>query len=112
MSEASSPADSTRAVDALIAALVHPFRNEVERIRALFLRVDPSIAEGIKWNAPGFRTSESLATTNLRSKTVGSLRSALIPRYVVGTMAVSRSGGILCRRSPRRTSPRPGCWPG
>lgn len=63
-----SPADSTRAVDAFMAALVHPFKNEIEQVRALILRVDPSIAEGIKWNAPSFRTSEYFATTNLRSK--------------------------------------------
>lgn len=64
----SSPADSARAVDAFMAALVHPFKNEIEQLRALILGVDPSIAEGIKWNAPSFRTSEYFATTNLRSK--------------------------------------------
>ncbi len=64
----SSPADSTRAVDAFMATLVHPLKNEIEQVRALILRVDPSIAEGIKWNAPSFRTSEYFATTNLRSK--------------------------------------------
>jgi hypothetical protein len=55
-------------VDAFMAALVHPFKNEVEQVRALILGVDPSVAEGIKWNAPSFRTSEYFATTNLRSK--------------------------------------------
>ena len=64
----SSPADSTRAVDAFMAALVHPFKDEIEQVRALILRVDSSIAEGIKWNAPSFRTSEYFATTHLRSK--------------------------------------------
>ena len=48
--------------------LVHPFKDEIERIRALIRGVDPSIAEGVKWNAPSFRTSEYFATTNLRSK--------------------------------------------
>ena len=64
----SSPSDSTRAVDTFMAALVHPFKNEIEQVRALILGVDPTIAEGIKWNAPSFRTSEYFATTNLRAK--------------------------------------------
>lgn len=64
----SSPADSTRAVDEFMEALVHPFKGEVEQLRALILGVDPSIAEGVKWNAPSFRTSEYFATTHLRSK--------------------------------------------
>ncbi len=62
------PADSTAAVDKFMAELVHPFKNEVEGIRRLMLGVDPSIAEGIKWNAPSFRTTEYFATTNLRAK--------------------------------------------
>jgi len=65
-----SPADSTAAVDKFMAELVHPFKNEVEAIRTLMLGVDPSIAEGIKWNAPSFRTTEYFATTNLRAKNV------------------------------------------
>ncbi|SFN38251.1 protein of unknown function (DU1801) [Dokdonella immobilis] len=32
------------------------------------LEVDPSVQEGIKWNAPSFRTSEYFATTHLRAK--------------------------------------------
>lgn len=63
-----SPAVSSGAVDAFMAALVHPFKPEIEQIRSLILRVDPSIAEGIKWNSPSFRTSEYFATTNLRAK--------------------------------------------
>ena len=63
-----SPADSSTAVDAFITALVHPFKREVEQVRSLILDVDPAIAEGIKWNAPSFRTSEYFATTNLRAK--------------------------------------------
>jgi hypothetical protein len=37
-------------------------------MRAAILAADPAIAEGIKWNAPSFRTSEYFATTNLREK--------------------------------------------
>lgn len=63
-----SAADTTPAVDAFIAALDHPFKPEVEAIRQAILSVDPAIAEGIKWNAPSFRTTEYFATVNLREK--------------------------------------------
>ena len=61
-------ADSTRAVDEFMRSLVHPFKKEIEAIRASILGADATIAEGIKWNAPSFRTSEYFATTNLREK--------------------------------------------
>ena len=51
-----------------MATLEHPFKAEIQRIRRLTLGVNSSIAEGIKWNAPSFRTTEYFATTNLRSK--------------------------------------------
>ena len=62
-------ADTTAAVDTFMAALAHPFKAEVETLRKAILAVDPSIAEGIKWNAPSWRTREYFATTHLRSKT-------------------------------------------
>ena len=65
----STPADSSRAVDAFLASLVHPFTAEVEELRRLVLAADPSIAEGVKWNAPSYRTTEYFATTHLRAKT-------------------------------------------
>ena len=61
-------ADSTKAVDAFMSALNHPFKDEIQAIRVAILGADPSIAEGIKWNAPSFRTTEYFATTNLREK--------------------------------------------
>jgi hypothetical protein len=61
-------ADSTKAVDEFMRTLDHPFRKEIEAIRASILGVDRRIAEGVKWNAPSFRTSEYFATTNLREK--------------------------------------------
>ena len=61
-------ADSTPAVDAFMAALAHPMKREVEAIRRLVLAVDPTIAEGVKWNAPSYRTTEYFATTNLRDR--------------------------------------------
>jgi hypothetical protein len=63
-----TPADSTEAVDALLKALQHPAEEAIQALRAVILQVDPSIREGVKWNAPSFRTSEYFATTNLRTK--------------------------------------------
>lgn len=63
-----SPADTTQAVDDFMARLEHPFKPGIETIRAIMLGVDPSVSEGIKWNAPSFRTSEYFATVNLRAK--------------------------------------------
>jgi hypothetical protein len=63
-----TPADSTRAVDAFMQQLNHPMKPEIEAIRRLILGADSSVAEGIKWNAPSFRTSEYFATMNLRVK--------------------------------------------
>ncbi len=62
-------ADATAAVDTLMASLVHPHKDAISVLRGVILGVDPSIAEGVKWNAPSFRTSEYFATTNLRTKT-------------------------------------------
>ncbi|KQV52749.1 hypothetical protein ASC95_07980 [Pelomonas sp. Root1217] len=61
-------ADTTAAVDQFMAALDHPFKAEIEALRRAMRAVDPSIAEGIKWNAPSWRTSDYFATTHLRSK--------------------------------------------
>lgn len=61
-------ADTSQAVDAFMARLNHPFKPGLETIRTLMLSADRSIAEGIKWNAPSFRTTEYFATTNLRGE--------------------------------------------
>lgn len=63
-----SSADTTEAVDAFMNRLQHPFKAEIQAIRSAILGADPSIAEGIKWSAPSFRTTEYFATTNLREK--------------------------------------------
>lgn len=55
------------AVDAFIAGLKHPRKAEIEAVRAVILSVSPAISEEIKWNSPGFRTTESFATVNLRA---------------------------------------------
>ena len=62
------PARGPESVEAFLAALDHPFKQEVLALRQIILGADPGIAEGIKWNAPSFRTSEWFATFQLRAK--------------------------------------------
>lgn len=62
--DARPPAD----VESFLAALDHPRLAEIRAVRQVILGADPAIAEGIKWNAPSFRTSEWFATFHLRAK--------------------------------------------
>lgn len=55
-------------VETFLAALDHPHKPMILALRQSLLGADPSIAEGIKWNAPSFRTSEWFATFHLRAK--------------------------------------------
>lgn len=41
-------------VDALLAALDHPMKPALERLRAIVLAADPAITEQVKWNGPSF----------------------------------------------------------
>ncbi|MET0519598.1 MAG: DUF1801 domain-containing protein [Burkholderiaceae bacterium] len=66
--KSAAAADTTAAVDAFMAALEHPFKAEVQALREIIVGADPMIAEGIKWNAPSFRTHEYFLTTHLRAK--------------------------------------------
>ena len=61
-------ATATEEVEAFLAALDHPFKREILALREIVLGADASISEGIKWNAPSFRTAEYFATFNLRAK--------------------------------------------
>jgi hypothetical protein len=56
------------AVIAFLRELDHPLKQEIEAVRQLILDVSPEIREGIKWNAPSFRTTEFFATFNLRAR--------------------------------------------
>ncbi len=56
-------------VAAFIAALKHPQETGILAVRNIILGVDPGVSEGIKWNAPSFRTSEYFATVHLRART-------------------------------------------
>lgn len=55
-------------VETFLASLDHPFKQEILALRKIVLAADRNIAEGIKWNAPSFRTSEYFATFHLRAK--------------------------------------------
>lgn len=61
-------APAPESVEAFLAALDHPHKAEILALRQAILGADPSIGEGIKWNAPSFRTSEYFATFHLRAK--------------------------------------------
>jgi len=60
-------AQEDAAVVAFLQALDHPLKKEIVAARALILGVDPAIREGVKWNAPSYRTTDYFATTHLRS---------------------------------------------
>ncbi len=63
-----APADTgTGTVDAFMAKLKHPLKADIEAVRAVILGASPAIREEFKWNAPGFRTTESFATVHLRA---------------------------------------------
>lgn len=55
-------------VEAFLSRLEHPHQAEIVALREVILDADPRIAEGIKWNAPSFRTSEWFATFHLRAR--------------------------------------------
>jgi len=59
--------DTAAAVDQFMAKLEHPHKSAVAELRRIICAADPSIAEGVKWNAPSFRTTEYFATTHLRA---------------------------------------------
>ena len=61
-------APAPESVDAFLASLDHPFKREIVALREIVLGAAPGISEGIKWNAPSFRTSEYFATFHLRAK--------------------------------------------
>jgi uncharacterized protein YdhG (YjbR/CyaY superfamily) len=57
------------AVIAYLRDLEHPLKKEIEAVRRMVLGVSPVISEGVKWNAPSFRTEkEWFATFNLRAR--------------------------------------------
>lgn len=90
--------DSSEAVDAFMAALEHPFKAELGLLREILLGADPTVAEGIKWNAPSFRTSGYFATTHLRGKgTIGLILhlGAKARELPAGGLAVADPANLL-----------------
>jgi len=65
---ARSNAAVPESVETFLATLDHPHKPEILAVRQAILDADPAIAEGIKWNAPSFHTSEYFATFHLRAK--------------------------------------------
>lgn len=61
-------ADTTEAVERFMATLEHPHKDAIQLIRRIMCSADPAIAEGVKWNAPSFRTTDYFAATHLRTK--------------------------------------------
>ncbi|MCD9097494.1 DUF1801 domain-containing protein [Luteimonas fraxinea] len=101
----STPADTSVAVDAFMADLDHPHVDAVQRLRALVLGVDPTVAEGIKWNAPSWRTTEYFATTQLRATSgIGLVlhRGAKARALPDGGLAIDDLDGLLTWPSPDR----------
>jgi uncharacterized protein YdhG (YjbR/CyaY superfamily) len=56
------------AVEQFLKELDHPLTADYVAVRKLILGIDPSIGEGIKWNAPSFRTADYFATLFLRKR--------------------------------------------
>lgn len=68
-SKRSAAAPAPEDVEAFLVSLEHPFKAEIVELREVILGADARIGEGIKWNAPSFRTpSEYFATFHLRAK--------------------------------------------
>lgn len=55
-------------IEAFVAALQHPRKDAILAVRDVILRADSSISEGVKWNAPSFRTLQWFATIHLRAR--------------------------------------------
>lgn len=93
-----TPADTTTAVDEFMARLQHPFKAGIQALREVVVGADASIAEGIKWNAPSFRTTEYFATTHLRSKSGLGLilhLGAKVRALPANGVAIDDPGGLL-----------------
>lgn len=54
-------------VEGFLASLEHAHKPAILAVRAIILGT-PGVTEGIKWNAPSFRTTEWFATFHLRAK--------------------------------------------
>lgn len=57
-------------VAAFLAACTHPLRAELDELRAIVAKAAPGLVEGVKWNAPSYRTAggDDCITFNLSAK--------------------------------------------
>jgi hypothetical protein len=68
ISQALTPLHNDRsAVEAYFREIDHPFKAEMEAVRAIILGVSDKISERIKWNAPSFFYKEDLGAFNPRA---------------------------------------------
>jgi hypothetical protein len=91
-------ADTTPAVNAFMKSLQLPAKTQVQALRKAILEADPSIGEGVKWNAPSFRTTEYFATINLRVKQgVGVILhfGAKVRKVAAGPKSIDDPHGLL-----------------
>jgi len=98
-------ADSTEAVEAFLASLEHPRKREIEALRRTILGAHPDVREGVKWNAPSFRTTEYFATIHLRAKDgVGIVfhLGAKARKSPGGAMAIDDPTGLLAWQAKDR----------
>jgi hypothetical protein len=65
---AKTAANPAQAIEAFLAALEHPHRNAIDRVRALIREAAPSAVESVKWNAPSFALPDHFATFQLRAE--------------------------------------------
>ena len=100
----SSPA--AESVDTFIAALDHPYEREILALREIILGADPRIGEGIKWNAPSFRTSEWFATFHLRAKDGVQLILHLGAKKRAAAVAIADPASLLTWLGADRASVR------
>jgi hypothetical protein len=68
INQALTPLHNDRsAVEAYLREIDHPFKAEMEAVRAIILGVSDKISERIKWNAPSFFYKEDLGAFNPRA---------------------------------------------
>jgi uncharacterized protein YdhG (YjbR/CyaY superfamily) len=69
----------------------------VDEVRAIVRGADPSIEEGIKWNAPSFRTGEWFATINARPDAVFLILhlGSKVKDGATGGLAIDDPAGLL-----------------
>lgn len=65
----SNATNGGKSVEAFLAALEHPQKAGIERLRQAILAIDPRITEEVKWNAPSFKLVDHFATFKLHPPT-------------------------------------------